>query len=180
MPTLTRCLILEPIILGFFVFTADAMGSGKDGYSNFVKPFRTLEDLFVNCAVLGYALRVCREFSAPATDSASTAARQQHTLQILQALAALRTCAALPWEHPTSHLLLAAAGDTLSGLKELPAAFPASAASDVAVRWQRDFSVLKTAARARAARLKLAWAAIEGRTAAHAGASKPQAIPSKL
>lgn len=117
-----------------------------DGWDDYVKPFRTLEDVHVLAAVCAWQFGVGRECAWP-----------DALLLRLQAL--LAGCAEVARQAPnapTTHLLLAglfAQQQTLSG--ELQAAFAAGPAH-WAELWQRDQGLLRIAEAARTKRLEKA------------------------
>lgn len=118
-----------------------------DGYTDYIKPFRTIEDIHVVGAVMGHLLRVAITFSWP-----------KETCQGLLALiAAVRTLAAGDPRDPAVHLALA-------GLMTLFDRFitdiePLWEKTDAPTceRWARDRKLLSVAEKARQARLSGAW-----------------------
>ncbi|WP_433712730.1 acyl-CoA dehydrogenase family protein [Nocardia sp. CA-084685] len=122
-----------------------------DGYSDFLKPFRTIEDVHVLAAVLGWLVRVGRESGWPRT-----------TLQRL--LAAVAFARGLEMDRPTSpggHIALGGAYEyfeqTLTELEPLWA----QADPVVRERWERDRRLLATAEKVRAQRLTAAWRSVD-------------------
>jgi hypothetical protein len=114
-----------------------------DGWARYVRPFRTVEDLHVNAAVLAYALREARPLDR------ALAAR------LAALIAALAPIAATDPEEPAAHVALAGVLDLARGpLDELARALPDSPAR---ARWERDRPLLGVAAGVRAARLAKAW-----------------------
>ena len=124
-----------------------------DGFTAYVKPFRTIEDLHVSAATAAYLLSTARRLQWPVELAAGLAA----------VVVTLRGLANAPPDAPGVHLALAGA---LSSLRELArASEPAWAASgdpDGAGRWVRDAPLLGIAEKARAARLASAWATFVG------------------
>ncbi len=119
-----------------------------DGYSDYVKPFRTVEDIHVNAAILAYLVREARRLGWP--DS-----------WIERCCSLLLSLEKLAGENPTSpetHLALAGALAIGGGLiGEAEAFWQAAAPDPAAERWQRDRELLKVAAGIRAQRAKRAW-----------------------
>lgn len=119
-----------------------------DGYANYVKPFRTVEDIHVQAAVLSYLMREGQRLSWP-----------QGWLERLSALlAALGKIADMPATEAETHIALAGAlaiGADLIG--ETEAFWQAAAADPAALRWARDRELLKVAGGARELRTKRAW-----------------------
>jgi alkylation response protein AidB-like acyl-CoA dehydrogenase len=119
-----------------------------DGYADYVKPFRTIEDVHVQAAVLAYLMREGQRLSWP-----------QGWLERLSALlAALGKIADMPASHAETHIALAGALAIGAGLIAETDAFWQAAASDPAAeRWIRDRELLKVAGRAREQRTRRAW-----------------------
>ena len=122
-----------------------------DGYDQYVKPFRTVEDIHVQAAVLAYLMREGQRLSWP-----------QHWLERLSALlAALGKLSDMPASHAETHIALAGALAIGAGLIGETEAFWESAAADPAAqRWQRDRELLKVASSARELRTTRAWKAL--------------------
>jgi GAF domain-containing protein len=119
-----------------------------DGYSAYVKPFRTVEDLHVHGAVAAYLLREALLRSWPK----SWVERAVGHLQAMRALASEDRDA------PATHIALAgalAAGDALRA--EADAHWAAAAEDEASRRWQRDRELLKVASSARTRRTERAW-----------------------
>jgi alkylation response protein AidB-like acyl-CoA dehydrogenase len=119
-----------------------------DGYDEYVKPFRTVEDIHVQAAVLAYLMREGQRLRWP-----------QDWLERLSALlAALGKLSDMPASHAETHIALAGAlaiGAVLIG--ETEGFWPRSAADPAALRWRRDKELLKVAGQARALRTQRAW-----------------------
>ena len=124
-----------------------------DGYSRYVKPFRTIEDLHVHAAILAYLLREARRLAWPRA-------------WIERAFAALHTLAAiarLDASSPATHIALAGAlemGAALVG--EADSCWEAAGEDAAGVRWRRDRALLSVANSARAKRLERAWERLRG------------------
>jgi len=118
-----------------------------DGYERYVKPFRSVEDVHVELALLGHMLRQTRAI-------ASSEALQA---RLLGQVALLRAIAAMPPEDPATHLLLAGNRHIFEQL--LCALETAWASGNAAFHalWQRDRALLKVAGTAREARTAKAW-----------------------
>ncbi len=119
-----------------------------DGYSEYLKPFRTIEDLHVHAALAGYLVGVSRRRGLP-------------TVEPLLALAATtRALAGCDPKAPSTHLALAGLIDLASRVvAEVERAWSA-APDDEWQRWQRDRALLQVASKARSARLEAARAAL--------------------
>jgi len=124
-----------------------------DGYSTYVKPFRTVEDLHVHGAVLAYLLReaLLRSWPKPWVERA------------VAHLHAMRALAAEDNDSPATHIALAGALATGDALRIEADTHWASGPSDEAsARWQRDRELLQVASAARAKRTVRAWERIGG------------------
>ena len=126
-----------------------------DGYSRYVRPFRTIEDVHVTAAVLAYLLRAARARSWPAAIAERIAA----TLVALASIAAGKTGAA------ETHVALEGALQWAHALYAEATTLWAAADDEAAARWQRDTALFDVAGKARAARARRAWerlASVEG------------------
>jgi alkylation response protein AidB-like acyl-CoA dehydrogenase len=119
-----------------------------DGYDLYVKPFRTVEDIHVQAAVLSYLMREGQRLSWP-----------HDWLERLSAiLAALGKISDMPAAHAETHIALAGALAIATGLVAEAESFWDGAPGDpAAARWKRDRPLLAVAAKARAARTERAW-----------------------
>ncbi|MFE7798571.1 acyl-CoA dehydrogenase family protein [Nocardia sp. NPDC057440] len=118
-----------------------------DGYLDYLKPFRTIEDIHVLAAALGWLIRVARESGWP----------QPVVQRLLAAVAAVR---GLDIDRPSSpgvHIALGGAFELLDRLLAELEPLWESAGPVVAARWERDRPLLATAGRVRAQRLTAAW-----------------------
>ncbi|MEW6431084.1 MAG: acyl-CoA dehydrogenase family protein [Myxococcota bacterium] len=119
-----------------------------DGYSDALKAFRTLEDLHVHAALLGYLASVARRHDWP----------PQAQEQIFAAIAAAVALGSADPSQPGTHLALAGLLDSTGQIL-----FDADAlwsAGDERTRFVRDLPLLKVASKAREARRTKAWAAL--------------------
>lgn len=118
-----------------------------DGYTDYVKPFRTLEDIHVTSAILGYMFRTGCVFNWP----------QHITSQILSILSGIKS---ISLDNPldnTLHILL-------GGISSLFESFVISLEpywkltdSKTESQWNRDKKLLTIASNAREKRLLSAW-----------------------
>lgn len=119
-----------------------------DGYSRYVKPFRTIEDIHVLGAALGYLIGVVRRVNGSACLLAGLSAT-------LVSLAGLRALSALD---PRGHIVLQGAYQQVVDLidgEEMRGVWQ-TASDDERERWQRDRPLLDVASRARTARFERA------------------------
>ncbi|MGN2634955.1 acyl-CoA dehydrogenase family protein [Nocardia takedensis] len=122
-----------------------------DGYSDYLKPFRTLEDAHVFAATLGWLVRIGRLARWP-----------QPVLQrLLAALAGLRGADPARPKAPGVHIALGGLFDQVDQLlAEIEPLWSAVDSTD-RERWERDRRLLGTAGRVRALRLSAAWRVVE-------------------
>ena len=121
-----------------------------DGYDDALKPFRTIEDVHVMAAVLGWAIGVGRASAWPRAwlDDA------------LGLVVTLRAVSDEPPLAPETHVALAGAQ---SLARRLLGEAPWSQCDEATrSRWQRDRPLLEVASKVRAARLEAAWRALTG------------------
>ncbi len=124
---------------------ADAVLPG-DGWTRYVKPFRTVEDAHVSAAAAAFLLRVARANGWPPALPA----------RLTALILAFREVAGAPPDAPSVHVAL---GGCLAALEAIVAAAePCWADTDPAVtaRWRRDAPLLGVAGKARAARFEAA------------------------
>ncbi len=128
-----------------------------DGYAEYVKPFRTVEDVHVHGALLGYLVGVARRHRFP-DDSVEA---------LVASVAATHACAALPPSAPETHVTLAGVLARDARLVAELTPFWAGVTGDERSRWDRDARVLgAVAAPAKERRRERAWEAL--RTSASA------------
>jgi hypothetical protein len=113
-----------------------------DGYADYVKPFRTIEDIHVTLALCGYLFQVCR--SLPGS--------HEQLPCWLNLIASHLQLADLPPMEPTTHALLSGARQQLE--KQLPPLESVWQSGDPEsfTRWQRDKALLSVAEKARTQR----------------------------
>jgi hypothetical protein len=119
-----------------------------DGYELYVKPFRTVEDIHVQAAILAYLMREAQRLAWP-----------EPWIERLSALlAALSTLSNMPPADAETHVGLAGALQISRELvEEADALWLKSATDPATLRWQRDRELLKVASQARERRAKRAW-----------------------
>lgn len=128
-----------------------------DGYDGYVKPFRTVEDLHVNAAILAYLVREARRLGWP----------QAWIEKAVAALSALEKLSGEDPSSPSTHIALAGTLAITSNLFQESEVFWEERASDPAAqRWRRDRELLKVAGTARELRTQRAWERVMGRNSA--------------
>lgn len=123
-----------------------------DGYDAYLKPFRTIEDIHVHAALVGYLLGVARRHMLP-----------QETIEQLLAVAlAARALAQADRTASTTHLALAGLLDIVTRLVDDVEREWAVVPDAEHQRWQRDRSLLRVAGNARTARRERARTTLVG------------------
>ncbi len=134
------------------VTVADDELLAGDGYLEFVKPFRTVEDCHVHAALLGWWVQLARRADA------------SHDL--LEALfARVVTMRALALADPKSAAVHLALGGALASARQLLAELEPLVArldAETRTRFERDRPLLKVAGRARELRREAAWRTLSG------------------
>ncbi len=129
-----------------------------DGYADYLKPFRTLEDLHVHAALLGYFVAVSRRARFP----------RAIVQQALALLVAARALALRPALESELHIALAGLLDATGALLDAASEHWRGADASERQRWERDQPLLAVASRAREARLARAWDRLSGQELAKA------------
>lgn len=141
-PEVPHCAVdLQHVALG-----ADALLPG-DGYLDYMKPFRTLEDVYVAAATLAYLIREARANQWP-TD---------YIERLATVLTAVRSIALQPPLDAVTHVLLAGALDMVRSLRAEATALWKDSVDANAERWRRDCALFEVADTARRLRRERAW-----------------------
>ncbi|MCW5806067.1 MAG: acyl-CoA dehydrogenase, partial [Deltaproteobacteria bacterium] len=121
-----------------------------DGYDDYLKPFRTVEDIHVHAALAGYLVGVARRHAFP-----------RETIERLLAVAlAAHALAGCDPKATATHLALAGVlAEARRAVEEAEAHWRARPADAERTRWERDRALLDVAGKARAARREKAWGA---------------------
>jgi acyl-CoA dehydrogenase len=118
-----------------------------DGYDTYLKPFRTIEDIFVHAAALGHIFGVARKYKWPE-------AAIEDIIALLLSLQSLTTMAPLALE---THLALSGViRASRKLLKELEPNWE-RCPEEIKARWQRDQKLLQVAEKVRQQRTESAW-----------------------
>jgi len=132
--------------------TEDALLPG-DGYNDYVKRFRTVEDILIHGAVLGYFLSAARRFDFPETVIERT----------ISAVLAMRALAELDFDAPETHVALAGALARDANLLDHADAHWDKAEPEERDRWRRDRKGFgSVAGEIREARRRRAWERLAG------------------
>ncbi len=118
-----------------------------DGYANYIKPFRTIEDLHVTAAIEGYLFRVAGLYQWP------------HRIMELIAglLAGTRALALEDPSSPGGHIALGGLRAQMNSLFESADAYWNLTDEQTRSNWERDKSLLGIAEKSRSRRLEKAW-----------------------
>ncbi len=118
-----------------------------DGYSGYIRPFRTIEDLHVFASIAGFIFRVATLYRWPRP--------------VIEETAALIACArALALGNPSSpavHIALGGLHRRITTLLESLSGYWHLADEKTRAGWERDSALLKVAETARGKRLETAW-----------------------
>ncbi|MBW1846358.1 MAG: acyl-CoA dehydrogenase family protein [Deltaproteobacteria bacterium] len=122
-----------------------------DGYTNYIKPFRTLEDLHVTSSVLGYLFRTACLFNWP----------QSVKEQILAFLPGIKTISLSNPLQSTVHIVFGGISSLFSSF--IKSIEPHWRLTDDKTRsqWERDKALLNISGKAQSQRLSSAWAQYE-------------------
>ena len=118
-----------------------------DGYTDYIRPFRTIEDLHVSAAVLGYLFRNACKYGWDRAVKES----------ILGRIVSVRCLAASRSDAPAVHIVM---GDALNRIRELFASLEPlwkTVGGAAKQAWDRDKILMNIADKARAMRLQTAW-----------------------
>ena len=121
-----------------------------DGYIDYIKPFRTIEDIHVIGAVMGYLVRAALLFSWP----------REVCQRLLAQISAIAALAAADPLSPGTHLALAGLVDCFNRLIADIEQLWDRADAGTRERWTRDRGLLGVAEKARTARLSAAWSRV--------------------
>jgi len=122
-----------------------------DGYADYVKPFRTLEDIHVTAAILGYLFRTACLFNWP----------QNVKSKILAFLAGIRSISFSDPLDSSLHILLGGISSLFESFIESLEPLWELTDDTTRARWNRDKRLLSIAVNAREKRLSSAWACYE-------------------
>lgn len=123
-----------------------------DGYSRYVKPFRTIEDLHVGAALAAHLLQIMSRCSWP----------RSFREQLLHIIVSLRALAGADPTAAETHLVLEGILAHRDALLERASGCWETVDEEVRARWERDAVLTGVAGRARALRRERAWQTISG------------------
>jgi len=120
-----------------------------DGYADYVKPFRSEEDLHILAALTGQRLRLALENN-----------QQEISQRLLGLLSAIRSLNEADRSAATTHLLLAGIKSGFEDVLALHDPLIKQSHPDLYSAWQRDKALLNLAGSAQSLRTQKAWASI--------------------
>lgn len=123
-----------------------------DGYGDYLKPFRTIEDVHVHAALLAWMLGVGRRYDWP----------EPLLARLVACLVTARALAAAPPVDEAVHVAVAGLLSQSGAVIEQAEPHWKSADPAVAARWSRDRPLLGVAAKARQKRVENAWSRLPG------------------
>lgn len=118
-----------------------------DGYLDYLKPFRTVEDLHVQGALLGWLLQVARRSDWP----------EKVVARLCEQIVAGGALATMPSLAPAVHVALAGLLESSRVLLAEHEALWDRVDEATRTRWHRDQALLQVAAKARSKRIEAAW-----------------------
>lgn len=118
-----------------------------DGYDDYVKPFRTIEDIHVHAAGAGYLIRLCRQYDLG----------RSLVERLAQVVSSLQTWAAADAKDPVTHIVLAGVLAQSSAILRDVDVSLAKAAPRQHIKFTIDKPIFEVAARVRAERSTKAW-----------------------
>ncbi len=118
-----------------------------DGYRDYVKPFRTLEDLHIAGAMMGYLLRISCVFDWPKRI-------REHLLSLITAVKPLSL---IPPDLPHGHIILEGIFGQMKDLMQNIDPLWENLPEDTRAMWYRDRVIVNTADKVRVKRLANAW-----------------------
>jgi hypothetical protein len=123
-----------------------------DGYDDYLKPFRTIEDVFVHAALLGYLVGVGRRSGWP----------KPVIERLIAAVLAARSIAELDPKSPATHVAVAGLLEEAHAIEEVTRELWGLVGEEERARWERDKALLSVASKVREARRERAWEALAG------------------
>jgi acyl-CoA dehydrogenase len=118
-----------------------------DAYPTYIKPFRTIEDIHVSAAILGYLFRIASQYQWP----------QSFREALLGLITAIRPLAIGDPLSPQIHIAYAGLQWSMAKLIETSAECWKNTPDEIRMAWERDRAVMGIAGKARTQRLDTAW-----------------------
>ncbi len=118
-----------------------------DGYLKYIKPFRTIEDIHVSAAIIGYLFRIAGQYGWP----------QDSQEKCLSILSGFRFLSAEDPGNPAVHIALGGILQQFARLVDDIEPYWTNVEAVKRTAWIRDRKLLDIAREARSLRLKAAW-----------------------
>jgi acyl-CoA dehydrogenase len=131
---------------------ADAVLAG-DGYTDYIRPFRTVEDTHVSAAILGHLIGIGNRFAWP----------QSVRADLVNLVVNLRSIAMSNPGAPEIHVALGGFFTAYGTVLERIAPCWERVLPEMRERWQRDRAIVNVAGAVRGKRLEAAWQRIDAR-----------------
>ncbi|NUQ72762.1 MAG: acyl-CoA dehydrogenase family protein [Polyangiaceae bacterium] len=140
----------EVLLSGANVSEGDVLPG--DGYDDYLKPFRTIEDIHVQGAWLGYLVGVGRRSGWP----------KPAIERLVAAVVAVRSIAERDPKSPVTHVALAGLLEEGRSIEAATRDLWGLVGEEERARWARDQGLLSVAGKVREARRERAWQTLEG------------------
>lgn len=134
-----------------------------DGYTSYIKPFRTLEDAHVSVALLGHLFRVAGEYEWP----------EEALEELASVTVGLMALGDASPDLVSVHVGLAGFFRQQEQLLERLLPCWSSVPDEIRLRWERDFQLRQFAGKVREMRTASAWKRLRGENAAAESFSVP-------
>lgn len=118
-----------------------------DGYTDYVKPFRTIEDLHVFAAILAYLYRIASQYDWP----------QAQKEQLISLLLTIRTLSLAEPSAPAVHVVLGGLQTQIENFLNQSTSYWAQTDATVREAWLRDKVLMDIGKKTRYRRLIAAW-----------------------
>ena len=118
-----------------------------DAYTDYVKPMRTIEDIYVFATLFGYLFKLSRQYQFP----------EEVTQDILQVLLAYVQLAGMDTLSPSTHIALAGAENLAETVVATMKPHWQKLPEDLQAHWVRDKALMSIGATAKVKRLETAW-----------------------
>ena len=129
------------------VIVMDEQVLPEDAYTTYIKPFRTIEDIHVSAAILGYLFRVASQYQWP----------QSFRETLLGLITAIRSLAIGDPLSPQIHIAYAGLQWSMTEVIKQSADCWDKTPDKIRIAWERDKAVMGIAGQARTKRLETAW-----------------------
>ncbi|MBL4868936.1 MAG: acyl-CoA dehydrogenase family protein [Pseudomonadales bacterium] len=118
-----------------------------DAYTDYVKPLRTIEDIYVFATLFGYLFKISRQYQFP----------QEITQDIVQVLLVYVQLASMDPLSPSAHIALGGAENMAEAVVATMKPYWEKLPEDLQAHWLRDKALMGIATTAKVKRLETAW-----------------------